>query len=93
MQVILEYAGLISGILLPVVGWMVRALLTARHDLEDGLQSVRLGVQATRDDLAAYKLQVAKEYASVSYLKDVENRLIVHLERIEDKLDRRPVNV
>ena len=36
-----------------------------------------------------YKLEVARKYASVSYLKDVENRLTNHLIRIEEKLDNK----
>ncbi len=39
-------------------------------------------------DLAAYKTEVAKDYASMKYLKDVETRIMTQLEKIEDKLDR-----
>lgn len=45
--------------------------------------------QAARENLAAYKLEVAQHYASIAYLKEVEKRLTEHLMRIEDKLDRR----
>lgn len=37
--------------------------------------------------LNAYKLDVAKTYASNQRLQEVEHRLIRHLVRIEDKLD------
>ena len=40
-----------------------------------------------REALAAYKLEVAKSYATTGYLKDVEQRLTEHLVRIEGKLD------
>lgn len=40
-----------------------------------------------RECLAAYKLEVAKNYASITYMKDVERRLTGHLVRIENKLD------
>lgn len=43
-----------------------------------------------RDALAAYKLEVAQSYASLSHLKEVEERLTAHLLRIEAKLDARP---
>lgn len=43
-----------------------------------------------RDNLADYKLDVAKSYASIAHLKDVERRLTGHLLRIEAKLDLRP---
>ncbi|MGB1360814.1 MAG: hypothetical protein ACPG8V_01720 [Alphaproteobacteria bacterium] len=35
------------------------------------------------------KLEVAQKYASIAYLKDVENRLTNHLIRIEEKLDNK----
>ena len=44
--------------------------------------------QSCKADLAAYKTEVAKEYASILYLKDVETRILSHLDKIEDKLDR-----
>ncbi len=40
-----------------------------------------------KENIASYKLEVAKSYASIAYLKDVENRLTNHLLRIEKKLD------
>lgn len=51
-----------------------------RHELETGLAFVR-------ERLSGFKLEVAKSYASISYLKEVERRLTNHLIRIEDKLD------
>lgn len=45
---------------------------------------------ALREDLTAYKLEVARTYASIPYLKDVERRLTDHLLRIEAKLDSMP---
>ena len=38
--------------------------------------------------LADFKTEVAKDYASIKYLKDVETRIFVRFDRIEDKLDR-----
>ncbi|HYI71659.1 MAG TPA: hypothetical protein VEX87_18010 [Skermanella sp.] len=40
-----------------------------------------------RESLSAYKLEVAKTYVSVGYLKDIERRLTDHLLRIDAKLD------
>ena len=56
------------------------AMEAARHELETGLSSLR-------ERLSAYKLEVAKSYASIAYMKDVERRLTAHLVRIENKLD------
>ncbi len=81
----------ISGVELPALaglfwlGWRNRReleteLSDARHESETGLRWLR-------DSLSAYKLEVAKSYASIAYLKEVERRLTGHLVRIEDKLD------
>ena len=40
------------------------------------------------EKLADYKLQVAKEYATIGYLQDVDNRIDARLKAIETKLDR-----
>jgi len=37
-------------------------------------------------ELNAYKLQVAKEYASNGYLKDVEARMLVTMNEIKDSI-------
>ncbi|WP_417821253.1 hypothetical protein [Terasakiella sp.] len=42
---------------------------------------------STRKELTDYKLDVAKQYATINYLKDVEGRMTRVLERIERKLD------
>lgn len=38
------------------------------------------------ESLASFRVDVAVNYASISCLKDVENRLTAHLLRIEDKI-------
>ena len=64
-----------------------------RRDVETGFDDARFesetGLRWLRDNLAAYKLEVAKSYASMTYLKEVERRLTGHLIRIENKLDDR----
>lgn len=40
-----------------------------------------------REGLSAFKLEVAKNYASRTDMHDLENRLVGHLLRIEAKLD------
>ncbi|WP_240492850.1 hypothetical protein [Candidatus Terasakiella magnetica] len=63
-----------------------------RHDFEDDVSQLRENMDAafanTRESLSAYKLEVAKSYASIAYMKDVERRLTGHLVRIENKLDQ-----
>lgn len=44
--------------------------------------------QTCKADLAAYKTEVAKDYASITFLKDMEDRIVSRIGKIEDKLDR-----
>lgn len=62
-----------------------------RRDQEQALHETRQRLDAAmaqaRESLAAYKLEVAKSYVSMAYMKDVERRLTGHLLRIEAKLE------
>lgn len=40
-----------------------------------------------RDELAAFKLEVARTYVPLSLIRDLDSRLSLHLVRIEEKLD------
>lgn len=71
----------ITAIGIPVVGSLIWLRF---HDHEDMDKTFR----ALKDDLANYKLLVATNFVSVSYLKDVETRIMSHLEKIEQKIDR-----
>ena len=81
----------ISAVELPVFGglfWMTHRFRREASGTIDTLElRVERQVERFRDGLAAFKLEVAKGYASIAYLKDVEKRLTVHLIRIEKKLD------
>jgi hypothetical protein len=54
------------------------------HDRDD----VDKALRGLKDELASYKLLVATSFVSVSYLKDVEGRIMAHLKKIEKKIDR-----
>jgi lipopolysaccharide biosynthesis regulator YciM len=41
-----------------------------------------------RESLSAFKLEVAKSYATAGDMKDLEGRIVSHLLRIEAKLDQ-----
>lgn len=62
-----------------------------RRDIEEAIDDARheseTGLSYLRETLASFKLEVAKSYASIPYLKEVERRLTAHLVRIENKLD------
>jgi uncharacterized membrane protein len=83
----------ITAIEIPVLTGMFWMVWRIKRDAEAATEDLRRLVDRThlqlREALAAYKLEVAKSYASIAYMKDVERRLTDHLLRIEGKLDRR----
>lgn len=52
-----------------------------RHALE-------LRTNKLKESLSAFKLETARTYAVIGDLKEVESRIIDHLLRIEEKLDK-----
>ncbi|MFC7332462.1 hypothetical protein [Rhodocista pekingensis] len=87
----LDLAWWITAIDLPALGGLFWLILKVRKDADAALERARAGIDATsvqmREALAAYKLEVAKTYASLGTLREVEQRLTDHLLRIEAKLD------
>ena len=81
----------ITAVELPVLGGLFWLIWRAHQEADDRLDELahrlEVGVGQVREALAAYKLEVAKSYATTGYLKDVERRLTEHLVRIEAKLD------
>lgn len=82
----------ITAVELPALAGLYWLIWRTRRDAEKSNAAVRTDMEAglagLREGLAAYKLEVAKSYASIAYLKEVEARLTDHLVRIENKLDR-----
>ena len=81
----------ITMVELPVLGGLFWLIWRSRGETaaanEDTRRASDLGDIALREALAAFKLEVAKSYASLANLQDVERRLVAHLLRIEGKLD------
>ncbi len=82
----------ITAVELPALAGLYWLNWRTRRDTDKSYAAVRTdmetGLAHLREGLAAYKLEVAKSYASIAYLKEVEARLTDHLVRIENKLDR-----
>ena len=82
----------VTAIELPALSAMALMLWRSRLDwdarIDDLERRFDIGLGQAREALAAYKLEVAKSYATTGYLKDVERRLTEHLVRIEAKLDQ-----
>lgn len=81
----------ITAVELPALGGLFWLISRVRDEAEKGLDDLRSRAEnaqaQVRESLAAYKLEVAKTYASVGHLKEVEKRLTDHLLRIEHKLE------
>lgn len=81
----------ISAIELPALAglfWLFwRNNQSTEEKLNENRRKFERGHALLRESIAAYKLEVAKNYPSLTYLKDVEKRLTSHLQRIEEKLD------
>ncbi len=81
----------ISAVEIPALAGLFWINWRNRRDVDDALDDARhefeTGLTYLRESLSAYKLEVAKSYASIPYLKEVERRLTAHLIRIENKLD------
>ena len=82
----------IGAVELPILGglyWLIwRIRQDTSRDIESNRRHAESGDTALRESIADFKLDVAKSYASVASLNDVERRLVSHLQRIEAKLDR-----
>ena len=81
----------VTAVEAPIVGalfWMINGL---RRDIEErishGDQRDSDAVLRTREDLADFKLEVARTYVPLSLIRDVDRRLSQQLLRIEEKLD------
>ena len=83
----------ITAVEIPALAGLFWLAWRNRRDADTALAKTRSDVESRlghlRDALSAYKLEVAKSYASIAYIKEVEKRLTDHLVRIEDKLDRK----
>ena len=81
----------ITMIDLPAMGGLFWLIWRTRQDNEEEIDHLRDVLESRnaqmREALSAFKLEVAKSYASVSDLRDLETRLVSHLLRIEAKLD------
>ncbi|MCB1530913.1 MAG: hypothetical protein H6853_04850 [Rhodospirillales bacterium] len=77
---------------LPVISGMFWMIWRTRKECNDSLfhlhEALELRSNQLREALSAFKLEVAKSYASVGDMKDLEFRIVGHLLRIESKLDR-----
>lgn len=86
-----EITNWIAMVELPVFAALFRLVNRNKKDADEAIKDLKsahdIHVSNLKDSLSDFKLHVARNYVSVNYLKDVENRLTDHLLRIEKKLD------
>lgn len=77
---------------LPAMAGLFVMIWKTRQDCYRSLDHVQeiLNIRSDqlRDGLFAFKLEVAKTYASQKDVRDLESRIVEHLTRIEAKLDK-----
>lgn len=87
-----ELAWWITVVDLPAMGGLLLLIWRTRRDSESTARHLRDVIDTRnsqmRDALAAFKLEVAKSYASIADMRELETRLVAHLLRIEAKLDK-----
>lgn len=83
-----------TAIEVPVLGCMFWLIHHGRRESEQALLRIYREIQGNLnmvlDNLAQSKLEVARFYATVTDLKDVEQRLTDHLLRLETRLTYLP---
>ena len=81
----------ITAVEAPIVAalfWMIHGL---RRDMQERIERAdereNEAVGRAREDLSAFKLEVARSYVPLPLIRDVDRRLTAQLLRIEAKLD------
>ncbi len=82
----------ITVIDLPAMAGLLGFIWRTRQNFEHHIDDLKIVLDhrcdQLREGLNAFKLEVAKHYASQKDLRGVETRLVEHLLRIESKLDQ-----
>lgn len=92
MPITIEPTWWITAVELPVIAglfWMIHGL---RHDVQDRIERGDArdadALTRTREDLAEFRIEVARTYVPLSLIREVDQRLSGHLLRIEQKLEQ-----
>lgn len=82
----------ITVIDLPALSGLFVLIWRTRRESEQATRHLREVIDTRnnqmREALSAFKLEVAKNYASITDMRELEMRLVDHLLRIEAKLDK-----
>lgn len=72
----------------PAFGLVLHMVLALQKRVAASETALVAAEAKASQDLAAYKLEATDRFASIGHLREVEGRLVGHLEKIEHKLDR-----
>jgi hypothetical protein len=90
IEILTQMRWWITVIEIPVITFLFTMILKNKTELLNRHEKLQHLIETNyiqlKEGISAYKLEVAKSYASISSLKDVEKRLVEHLLRIEKKL-------
>ncbi|PZQ48720.1 MAG: hypothetical protein DI551_01150 [Micavibrio aeruginosavorus] len=82
----------ITAVDLPAMTGLFWLIFQSRKEADEAIETLQetldVRLAQLREGLSAFKLEVAKTYASVGDMKDLETRIVSHLLRIEAKLDQ-----
>ena len=77
---------------IPVATSLLLMIWRSKREVDVALANLQKSLETRhtqlRDGLANYKLEVAKTYSTQRELRQLEDRLVSHLLRIESKLDK-----
>lgn len=83
---IVALAGVFIALASGYAGWVARIL--RGESAAKKVDAVAADLDATKKELAEFKVHVAANYASNSTLEQMENRLIDAINRLGERLDR-----
>ena len=91
MPIQIEPTWWITAIEAPIVAALFYMIHGLRRDvnerIERGDQRDSDALSRTREDLAQFKIEVARTYVPLSLIRDLDRRIADHLVRIEEKID------
>jgi hypothetical protein len=87
----LDLAWWVSVIEIPMLAALFKLMWDIKRDLSQKIEQMdQRHAESTgrlRDDLAAFKLEVARGYVPMQMMRETDRRLSMQLMRIEEKLD------
>jgi len=91
MPIQIEPQWWVTAVEAPIVAalfWMIHGLRRDTHDrIDRGDRRDSDALTRTRDELAQFKVEVARTYVPLSLIRDLDRRISDHLIRIEEKLE------